>query len=99
VGGELAENSLMVHVEFTPHLSRFLACPPMDVDGLTVRAALDAMFAERPRLKPYLVDDQDRLRKHVVLYVNGHPIADRFGLSDGLNDGDKLFVFQALSGG
>ena len=89
----------MVHVEFTPHLSRFLACPPLDVDGSTVRAALDAVFAERPALKSYLVDDQDRLRKHVALYVNDRPIADRTGLSDGLADGDRLFVFQALSGG
>lgn len=89
----------MVHVEFTPHLSRFLACPPLDVEGSTVRTALDAVFAERPALKSYLVDDQDRLRKHVALYVNDRPIADRHGLSDGLADGDRLFVFQALSGG
>ncbi|MEM7446175.1 MAG: MoaD/ThiS family protein [Pseudomonadota bacterium] len=89
----------MVHVEFTPHLSRFLACPPLDVEGPTVRAALDAVFSERPALKSYLVDDQDRLRKHVVLYVNDRPIGDRIGLSDGLSDGDRLFVFQALSGG
>lgn len=89
----------MVHVEFTPHLSRFLACPPLDVDGPTVRAAMDAVFAQRPALKSYLVDDQDRLRKHVVLYVNDRPITDRGNLSDGLNDGDRLFVFQALSGG
>lgn len=89
----------MVHVEFTPHLSRFLACPPLDVEGPTVKAALDAVFAERPALKSYLVDDQDRLRKHVALYVNDRPIADRRGLSDGLSDGDRLFVFQALSGG
>ena len=61
--------------------------------------ALENVFATNPRLRDYLLDDQGAVRKHVVIYVNDHPITDRAGQSDALADQDQIFVFQALSGG
>jgi molybdopterin synthase sulfur carrier subunit len=86
-------------VAFTANLERHLSCPVRIVPGNTVRAVLDAAFADQPRLRSYILDDQDRVRKHVAVYVNGERIADRLQLSDPVSDADEVFVFQALSGG
>lgn len=89
----------MPRVAFTPNLERHLACPPRDVTGATVRAALDAVFAENPRLRSYILDDQDRLRQHVYIFVNNDRIADRKRLSDPVQAQDEIYVMQALTGG
>jgi molybdopterin converting factor small subunit len=64
-----------------------------------VGEVLAAVFVERPLLRSYIVDDQGRLRRHVNVFVNSTLVADRDGLSDAVNPGDEVFVFQALSGG
>lgn len=89
----------MPRVVFTPNLERHLSSPPRTVSGSTVRAALAAVFEENPRLKGYILDDQERLRKHVVIFVNNEQISDRHGLTDSIADADEVFVSQALSGG
>ena len=89
----------MAHVAFTANLERHLSCPDLTVPGSTVRVVLDEVFAVEPRLRSYILDDQDRVRRHVAIYVNGDRIADRERLSDPVGDHDEVFVFQALSGG
>jgi len=89
----------VARVAFTANLERHLSCPVQTVPGSTVRAILDGVFAIQPRLRSYILDDQDRVRKHVAIYLNGERIADRERLSDAVDDEDELFVFQALSGG
>ncbi len=89
----------MARVAFTANLERHLSCPVRTVPGNTVRAVLDGVFAEQPRLRSYILDDQDRVRKHVAIYINGDRITDRNRLSDPVSDADEVFVFQALSGG
>jgi hypothetical protein len=89
----------MAQISFTENLRRHVTCPPARVDAATVRAALDAVFAENPPLRSYLLDDQGRLRKHVNVFVAGRAVKDRLNLSDGVGTDDEIFVFQALSGG
>jgi molybdopterin synthase sulfur carrier subunit len=89
----------MGEVTFTANLRRHVPCPPGRSSGGTVRAVLDGVFAANPQLRPYLVDEHGRLRRHVNVYINDHPVADRVGLSDAVAPEDDLFVFQALSGG
>lgn len=89
----------MPSVSFTDNLQKHLPCPPVSVSGETVRAVMEAVFAENPSLRSYLLDDQERLRKHVNIFVNDAMIADRIALSDPVTDNDRIFVFQALSGG
>jgi sulfur carrier protein ThiS len=60
---------------------------------------LDGVFTAQPRLRSYILDDQDRVRRHVAIYVNGERVADRDRLSDSVDEADEVFVFQALSGG
>jgi hypothetical protein len=86
-------------VSFTPALQRFLQAPDMQADGATVREVLTVVFASRPSLRGYVLDDQGALRRHVAVYVNGAVIRDRTGLSDPLGPDDQVYVFQALTGG
>lgn len=83
----------MPRVEFTHILQRHLDVPVTDVAGATVREALESVFADNPRLRGYVLDDQGALRKHVALFVDSQAAT--------LDDpaGRELFVMQALSGG
>jgi sulfur-carrier protein len=89
----------MATVLFTRALERFLEAPSAEVDGRTVGEALAAVFAARPALRGYVLDDQGALRPHVAVYVNGRLVGDRTRLSDPVAAHDEIYVFQALSGG
>jgi hypothetical protein len=89
----------MARVSFTPALQRFLAVAPIEVAGGNLREALAAVFAARPELRGYVLDDQGALRRHVAVYVNGMPAQDRAGLADRIGPGDEIYVLQALTGG
>ena len=89
----------MARVSFTNNLRRHLSVDAADVPGDTVRAVLEGVFEDNPKLRSYLLDDQGRLRKHVKVFVNDRVAADRNGLSDPVGESDEVFVFQALSGG
>jgi molybdopterin synthase sulfur carrier subunit len=89
----------MPKVEFTGHLRRYMNLAAVDVEGATVRAALEAVFGLEPRLRGYVVDEQGVLRKHVNVFVNGQPVADRVHLSDAVAARAEIYILQALSGG
>ena len=89
----------MPTVSFTSALQRFLPAPSAEVGGATVAAALAEVFASRAALRGYVLDDQGALRRHVAVYVNGHPVRDRVRLTDPVSPHDEIYVFQALSGG
>lgn len=89
----------MATVSFTDNLKRHVDCPPKDVRAAPVRDALRQVFDENPRLGSYILDDQDRLRRHVAIFVDGHLLRDRAGLSDPLLPESRVDVMQALSGG
>ena len=89
----------MPRVRFTQHLERHISAPAADVPGATVREALESVFRDNPRLRGYVLDDQGRLRRHVMVFVDGDQVQDRDRLSDSVGDASELFVMQALSGG
>lgn len=89
----------MPRIEFTPNLRRHLAVPTGAVDGRTVREVLENAFERNESLRGYILDDQGRLRQHVVIFIDGDLIADRTDLSDPVSDQAEVFVMQALSGG
>ncbi len=89
----------MGEIVFTANLRRHVACPSARTGGGTVRHVLDEVFAANPPLRAYVVDEQGRLRRHVNVYINDLPVADRIALSDPVGPDDDVFVFQALSGG
>ena len=60
---------------------------------------LEGAFAQDPRLRSYVLEDDGALRKHMNVFVNGEQILDRRRLSDAVGDSDELYIMQALSGG
>lgn len=90
---------IMPTITFTRALARFHSAPSSEVDASNVRDALEAVFASRPVLRGYVLDDQGALRRHVAIYVNGEPVADRARLTDPVGRRDEIHVFQALTGG
>jgi sulfur-carrier protein len=89
----------MPRVLFTPHLRKHQPCQPADVAGSTVAEALGAVFVQQPELRGYLLDDQGRVRQHVMIFVDDVPLGDRERLSDSLKPSSEVYVMQALSGG
>jgi hypothetical protein len=89
----------MPRLYFTPNLQRHLACPPGEAAGATVRDVLEAYFADNPRARGYVLDEQGALRNHMVIFIDNEPIADRDKLSDAVRADSEVFVMQALSGG
>jgi len=89
----------MPRIHFTSHLRKHLNCDSQDVVAVTVREALSAVFVDNPRLRGYVLDDQDCLRQHVVVFVDDRMVSDRLHLSDHVRDDSEIFVMQALSGG
>ena len=80
-------------------MQRFLAAPSVRVEGATVREALAAVFAARPALRGYVLDDQGALRRHVAVYVSGQAGMRPRRLSDPVGPDDDIYIFQALTGG
>lgn len=89
----------MVEIEFAKAFRRHVECPSATVEAVSVGAALDAYFQLFPPVRSYVVDDAGSVRKHVAVFLNDDLIVDRVTLADPVADGDRLQVFQALSGG
>lgn len=89
----------MARVIFTTNLHRHVHSPAIEVPGETVREVLDAVFSREGQIKSYVLDDQNALRKHMTILVDGLRISDRTHLSDPVTPGSEIYVLQALSGG
>jgi molybdopterin converting factor small subunit len=68
----------------------------VQADGATVEAALDDLDRRFPGLKFRVVDEQDRIRRHMRIFVGRDEARD---VRRPLAPGDELMIFGALSGG
>jgi len=89
----------MAHLFFAASIQRHIPMPERDVAARSVDEALAAVFADEPRLRGYILDDQGGLRRHLAVYVDGKPVRDRRRLSDTVGADSRIYVVQALSGG
>ncbi|MCF7786555.1 MAG: MoaD/ThiS family protein [Prosthecobacter sp.] len=89
----------MPTVHFTANLASQTSAPICQMDGATVREALNAVFTQHPTLRSYVLDDQGAVRQHVVVFVDGTAITDRQKQADAVKPNSEIFVMQALSGG
>ncbi|MBZ0289398.1 MAG: MoaD/ThiS family protein [Anaerolineae bacterium] len=91
----------MPAVKFTTHLEKFFpgVTSGVRVEAQTVAEVVTALDQRFPGLAAYLVDEQGALRKHVNIFVDDDLIHDRQKLSDPITDSNRVYIFQALSGG
>ena len=68
----------------------------VEASGATLGAALDDLERQYPGIRFRMVDEQQRVRRHVRMFVNGDQV---FDLARALRRADELVIVQALSGG
>ena len=67
-----------------------------EAQGATVGAVLGDLDARYPGIRFRVVDEQDRIRRHIRIFVNGTQAA---ALSHPVAPTDEVIIVQALSGG
>ena len=68
----------------------------VDADGATLGDLLMDLDYRYPGIRFRMVDEQDRMRRHVRFFVNGD---QTFDLQRALSPADEVCIVQALSGG
>jgi molybdopterin converting factor small subunit len=68
----------------------------VEATGTTIAEVLADLERRHPGLRFRMIDEQDRMRPHIRLFVNGEQV---FELAHRLREGDSIQIVQALSGG
>lgn len=68
----------------------------LDGAGESVAQLLDFLESRYPGMRHRIIDEQDRIRRHIRFFVNGDGVAH---LEHRLQAGDEVIIFAALSGG
>lgn len=68
----------------------------VEAEGATLGAVLDNLDRRYPGIRFRMIDEQERMRRHIRFFVNG---TQTFDLALPLRDSDELCIVQALSGG
>ena len=89
----------MATVRFTQNIQRHVSCPTREANGATLREVLDNYFKENERARGYVLDEQGKVRQHMVVFIDGELVRDRNALSDPVEPNAVIDVIQALSGG
>ncbi|MDE3069418.1 MAG: MoaD/ThiS family protein [Acidobacteriota bacterium] len=69
------------------------------VDGDTVREALEALFVSFPDLRERIADGDGTVRRFVNVYVSGEDIRFLQGVDTPVGDGAELTILPAVAGG
>jgi len=64
--------------------------------GATLSAILADLDRQYPGIRFRMIDEQDRIRRHIRIFVNGEQVRD---LAQPLRVTDEVVIVQALSGG
>jgi sulfur-carrier protein len=71
----------------------------VQVDGDTVGAALEGLYAQHPGLRESLADGEGGLRRFVNVYVDGEDVRFGDGLQTPVKDGCEVQILPAVAGG
>jgi sulfur-carrier protein len=69
------------------------------VEGVTVRDVLDALYTLHGELRERLSDEDGSLRRFVNVYLAGEDIRFLDGLATPVADGAELTILPAVAGG
>lgn len=89
----------MPRISFAERLRNVAPRETRDFPGARFVEVLDAVGAEYPLLKPYILDEQGRVRKHVAIFIDGELKRGQAVLNAALAPDSEIYVMQALSGG
>ena len=77
-------------------LRSYTGADEVEARGGDLAALLADLDARYPGIRFRMVDEQDRLRRHMRVFINGEPAKD---LAHAIGDSDEVCIVQALSGG
>ncbi len=90
----------MPRVEITSHLAQHVDCPAgQSVDATSLREALEMIFAQHPSLRDFVMTDQQCLRPHITVFIDGEMLEARDQLDVPVSTNTEIFLMQAISGG
>jgi len=89
----------MATVRFTQNIQRHVECPTRDVAGTTLRDVLEEYFRMNDQARGYVLDDQGKVRQHMVIFIDGNQVRDREDLGAPVGPDAVIDIVQALSGG
>jgi molybdopterin converting factor small subunit len=70
--------------------------PEVEANGGTLRALLLDLDKRHPGLRFRVLDEQDRVRQHMNVFIAGRPTRS---LETKIGAGEEVHILQALSGG
>jgi molybdopterin converting factor small subunit len=85
-----------MHVLIPSALLSYTGRSQIEAEGATLAELLADLDRRFPGLRFRMIDEQDRPRPHIRLFVNGE---QTFDLAHPLRSTDRLDIVQALSGG
>ena len=77
-------------------LRNYTGAREVDAGGASVGEMLSELDRRYPGFRFRMVDEQNRVRPHIRVFVNGEQV---FDLNRPLRDSDAIHIVQALSGG
>ncbi len=85
-----------MNVRIPTPLHSYTGTGQVQARGDTLAAVLADLDHQFPGIRFRIVDEQNRTRRHMRLFVNQRAV---FDLSHPLQDSDEVAIVQALSGG
>ena len=68
----------------------------VEASGATLGELLADLDRQYPGLRFRMIDEQDRMRRHIRIFLNGEQV---FDMTHSLRPSDEMQIVQALSGG
>jgi molybdopterin converting factor small subunit len=68
----------------------------VEASGVTVDAVLRDLDRRYPGIRFRVVDEQDRVRRHMRIFIGREPV---HRLDASVREGEEVLIFGALSGG
>ena len=84
----------MTRVIIPSHLRSYTGSSEVTVEGHTLDDVVHALEARFPGIRVRIVDEQDRIRPHIKLFVNGEQARELSAKAAG-----DVHILAALSGG
>ena len=86
----------MIKVLIPSPLLSYTGVPEVEADGASLAEILEDLDRRYPGLRFRIVDEQDRMRRHMRFFINSEQV---FDLAHPLTPTDSVQIVQALSGG
>jgi sulfur-carrier protein len=86
----------MMKVHIPSALRSYTEKAETEASGTTLGAVLAELDRQYPGIRFRMIDEQDRIRRHIRIFVNGDQTHD---LTQALHETDEVIIVQALSGG